>query len=43
MSVFAYLGLGLASIATLSIPPFGTSSVNDMASSAVDSNVSARD
>jgi hypothetical protein len=43
MHVFAYLGLGLASIATLSVPPLSTSSINNMASGTVDSDVVARD
>jgi hypothetical protein len=39
----AYLGLGLASIATLSVPPLGTSGVDDMTSSTIDRDVGTRD
>jgi hypothetical protein len=40
---FAYLWLGLASIAALSVPPFGARSVNDMSSGTIDGDVGAGD
>lgn len=39
----AYLRLGLASVATFSVPPIRTSTINEMASGTVDSDVGPRD
>jgi hypothetical protein len=38
----AYLGLGFASVAAFSVPPFRTIAINDMASSTIDGDVGTR-